>query len=46
MEQLLAIDKNEWKDELEDHKKFLAGFDEALPKELLKENETLLKRLG
>jgi len=46
IEQLLAIDKEEWKQELEDHKKFLAEFSDTLPKELTKENEALMKRLG
>jgi phosphoenolpyruvate carboxykinase (GTP) len=46
IEQLLAIDKQEWKQELEDHKKFLAEFSDTLPKELTKENEALMKRLG
>jgi phosphoenolpyruvate carboxykinase (GTP) len=46
MDQLLAVDNGDWKQELEEHKTFLAKFGDDLPKELVEENNKLTQRLG
>jgi len=45
MDKLLAIDKNEWKDELNGHKEFFLKFGERLPAEIWQEYEALTHRL-
>jgi phosphoenolpyruvate carboxykinase (GTP) len=42
---LLRIDADEWKDEVADREKFLRGFGDKLPAELLGENAALKSRL-
>jgi phosphoenolpyruvate carboxykinase (GTP) len=46
MEQLLRIDKEEWKAETDHQKTFYDGFGARLPREIPQELEALRKRLG
>ena len=45
LEQLLAIDPADWKQELAEHKEFLAKFGEDLPKGIMEQYEKLVSRL-
>jgi phosphoenolpyruvate carboxykinase (GTP) len=45
MEKVLAVDPDDWKAEVEDHKKFFAKFGEHLPKELEEQRKALEERL-
>jgi len=46
MDQLLAVKREEWKAELEEHKAFLATFGDDLPATIIEQYERILKRLG
>jgi phosphoenolpyruvate carboxykinase (GTP) len=46
LQQLLAVDPEEWKAELAGQRKFLESLGPKLPKELLAQYESLAKRLG
>jgi len=46
MEKLLSIDRGEWLQEIEDHKKFFETFGSRLPKELMDECRAFKKRLS
>jgi phosphoenolpyruvate carboxykinase (GTP) len=46
IDQLLAIDKNDWKQELAEQKEFLASFGEDMPRAMHEQYEKLAKRLG
>ncbi|MCX5727015.1 MAG: phosphoenolpyruvate carboxykinase domain-containing protein, partial [Candidatus Saganbacteria bacterium] len=46
MEKLLSINKEEWKKDLEDQKKFFEIFGKDLPPEILEEYNALKRRLG
>jgi phosphoenolpyruvate carboxykinase (GTP) len=45
MKKLLAVNKDEWLQEIKDIKKFFAGFRKDLPQELMQEYEELARRL-
>ena len=45
MKKLLEIDKEAWREELKDHKKFFEIFGSSLPRRIMDEHESLKKRL-
>jgi phosphoenolpyruvate carboxykinase (GTP) len=45
LKKLMAVNKNEWLNEIEDQKKFFDSFGKAFPKELLDEHKALEKRI-
>jgi GTP-dependent phosphoenolpyruvate carboxykinase len=45
MEQLLAVDADEWVQELEGHKRFFDTFEGRVPAELLRQKTALRERL-
>jgi len=46
IDQLLEVNTDDWKQELQEHKDFLGKFGDDLPKEITDEYNKLLKRLG
>ena len=46
LQELLSVNIHEWRQEQEDHEKYFKQFDSAFPHELLKECNSLKRRLG
>ena len=46
LEELLAVDREGWKQAAEAQRKFLDGFGSRMPREMIAENDALIGRLG